>query len=270
MNRRIIGVVAAVLLAAVGTAFLVTYVRGAEDRALAGQETVEVLVVKEEVPRGTPVDELGDAVASERVPAKVRATGSIGSLDALNGQVTAADLVPGEQVLIGRFADPDDLRAQGQIEVPEGLQEVTISIAPQRALGGRIAPGDIVGFFASFTLEVDEEDAEDAEGDEDGEPSEEELRERVEEASKLILNKLLVTNVQVEQLPQTPEDEDGENSGPELAPTGNLLVTLAVDVDQAERIVFSSEYGTVWLSAQDENTSEEGSRIRTPRNIYDD
>jgi len=267
MNRRIIGVVAAVLLAAVGTAFLVSYVRGAEDRALAGQETVEVLVVKEEVPRGTPVDELGDAVGTERIPAKVRAAGSIGSLDSLNGQVTAADLVPGEQVLVGRFADPDDLRAQGEIEVPEGLQEVTVSIAPQRALGGRVAPGDVVGFFASFTLEVDDEDAE---GDEDGELSEEELRERVEEASKLILNKLLVTNVQVEQLPQTPEDEDGERSGPELAPTGNLLVTLAVDVDQAERIVFSAEYGTVWLSAQDENTSEEGSRIRTPRNIYDD
>ena len=264
MNRRIIGVVAAVLLAAVGTAFLVAYVRGAEERALAGQETVEVLVVNEDVAQGTPASDLGDAVSTERIPAKVRANGSIVSLDDLDGQVTAVDLIAGEQLVVSRFAEPAELQAQREVEVPEGLQEVTISISPQRALGGKIAPGDIIGFFASFTFD-DERDEEEIANEE-----QEELRQELSEASKLILNKLLVTNVQVEQLPQTPDDEDGERSGPELAPTGNLLVTLAVDVPQAERIVFSAEYGTIWLSAQDENTSEEGSQIRTPRNIYDD
>jgi pilus assembly protein CpaB len=264
MNRRIIGVVAAVLLAAVGTAFLVTYVRGAEERALAGQETVEVLVVDQDVTRGTPASELGDAVSTERIPAKVRANGSIASLDDLDGQVTAVDLIPGEQLVISRFADPARLEAESAVEVPEGLQEVTISIAPHRALGGKVAPGDLVGLFASFSFEDEREDEEIANEER------EELRQELSETSKLLLNKLLVTNVQVEELPQTPSDEDDENSGPELAPTGNLLVTLAVDVPQAERIVFAAEYGTTWLSAQDENTTEDGSRIRTPRNIYDD
>ena len=264
MNRRIIGVVAAVLLAAVGTAFLVTYVRGAEERALAGQETVEVLVVDEDVTRGTPASDLGDAVSTERIPAKVRANGSIASLDDLDGQVTAVDLIPGEQLVVSRFADPAQLEAESRVDVPEGLQEVTISIAPHRALGGKIAPGDLVGLFASFNFDDEREEEEIANEEQ------EELRQELSETSKLLLNKLLVTNVQVEQLPQAPSDEEDENTGPELAPTGNLLVTLAVDVPQAERIVFAAEYGTTWLSAQDENTSEDGSRIRTPRNIYDD
>ncbi len=260
MKRRIIGVVAAVLLAAIGTAFLVIYVRSAEERALAGQETVEVLVVTGDVARGTPATDLAGLVTTERVPAKVRAEGGVSSLDQLDGQVASVDLVAGEQVVTSRFAEPAELETRRAIDIPEGLQGITISIAPQRALGGEIRPGDTVGFFASFSFDDEEIVTED----------EEQLRRQISETTKIILHKLLVTNVQVEQLPQAAGEEDVERTGPALAPTGNLLITLAVDVAQAERIVFSAEYGTIWLSAQDEDTTEEGSRIRTPGNIYDD
>jgi pilus assembly protein CpaB len=265
MMRRVLGVVAAVLLAAVGTAFLVIYVRGAEDRALAGQETVDVLVVKEQVARSTKAEDLRTFVATERVPAKVRAAGSITDLSQLDGQVAAVDLLPGEQLVRSRFVTPTQLAEESQIEVPEGLQEVTISLEPQRAVGGQIAPGDLVGFYSSFNLN-DKRSEEQIAAEES-----EQFREELSEVTKVILHKLLVTNVQVEQLPQqAPTDENGERSGPDLAPTGNLLVTLAVDVAQAERIVFSAEHGMIWLSAQDEDTTEDSSRLRTPRNIYDD
>jgi pilus assembly protein CpaB len=264
MNRMIIGVASAVVLAVVGTLLLVSYVRGAEDRALAGQETVDVFVVNDDIARGTTVEELTTSVSSERIPAKVRANGSVSSLDDLEGQVAAVDLVAGEQLVASRFATPADLGPANQIDVPEGLQEVTVSLEPQRALGGNISPGDTVGFFSSFTFEDDRDEAQIA-----AEASED-LRQELSETTKIILHKLLVTNVQVEQLPQTPSDEDREPTGPALAPTGNLLVTLAVDVPQAERIVFSAEHGTVWLSAETEDADESGSRLRTPRNIYDD
>jgi hypothetical protein len=97
MKRTIIGVVAAVLLAAIGTVILITFVRGAEERALAGQETVEVLVISEDVARGTAVEELEASVVSERIPAKVRPNGTVVSLDDLEGKVASVDLVAGEQ-----------------------------------------------------------------------------------------------------------------------------------------------------------------------------
>jgi pilus assembly protein CpaB len=265
MMRRVLGIVAAVLLAAVGTAFLVIYVRGAEDRALAGQETVEVLVVRETVARSTKAEDLPALVATERIPAKVRADGSITDLDQLDGQVAAVDLLPGEQLVRSRFATPAQLTEASEVEVPEGLQEVTISLEPQRAVGGQVAPGDLIGFFASFNL--NDKRSEEQIASEEFEA----YRQELAETTKIILHKLLVTNVQVEQLPQSSAEEDGsERTGPDLAPTGNLLLTLAVDVEQAERIVFAAEHGTIWLSAQDEDTTEEGSTLRTPRNIYDD
>jgi pilus assembly protein CpaB len=266
MMRRVLGVVAAVILAAVGTAVLVMFVRGAETRALAGQETVEVLVVKEPVSKETTAEELAAFVTTERVPAKVRAVGSVADLDDLDGQVVAVDLVPGEQLVKTRFATPAQLAEQSQVEVPGGLQEVTISIEPQRAVGGQLRPGDTVGFYSSFDFEDDREEEQIAAEENP------DYRQELSETTKVILHGLLVTNVQVEQLPQQTVSGEGteESSGPDLAPTGNLLVTLAVDTSQAERIVFTAEHGLVWLTAQDKDTTTEGSQLRVPRNIYDD
>lgn len=265
MMRRVLGVLAAVVLAAVGTAVLVLFVRGAEARALAGQETVEVLVVKEPVAKETAAEELAAFVTTERVPAKVRAAGSVTDLDDLDGQVVAVDLVPGEQLVRTRFATPAQLAEQSQVDVPEGLQEVTISVEPQRAVGGQLRPGDVVGFYSSFDFQ-DEREEEQIAAEENPD-----YRQELSETTKVILHGLLVTNVQVEQLPQTTAGEgEDEPSGPDLAPTGNLLVTLAVDTSQAERIVFTAEHGMVWLAAQDDDTTTEGSQLRVPRNIYDD
>ena len=54
--RRAIGIMGAVAVAALGMLLLVGYVRGAEDRALAGEELVEVLVVEKPIAQGTPAD----------------------------------------------------------------------------------------------------------------------------------------------------------------------------------------------------------------------
>ena len=80
MKRRWIGVAAALALAGLGTFALVRYVGSAEERALEGQEAVEVLVVSETVPAGTPAESIGDRVAVEMIPASVQVAGSVANL----------------------------------------------------------------------------------------------------------------------------------------------------------------------------------------------
>ena len=48
MSRKVTGVVVALLLAAIGTTVLVRYVQGAEDRALEGEQLVQVFVVDDD------------------------------------------------------------------------------------------------------------------------------------------------------------------------------------------------------------------------------
>ena len=58
------------------------------------------------IPEGTSGDELADLVRTETVPAKAAVAGRVTDLAALAGRVATVDLLPGEQLLAGRFAQP--------------------------------------------------------------------------------------------------------------------------------------------------------------------
>lgn len=241
MGRRILGIVLAVLLAAVGTGLLVLYVKGAERRALAGVELADVLVVQEAVEKGTAAEDLGDRVGVEPVARKLVAEGAVADVEELEGRVAAVDLVPGEQVVSDRFAEPAAFQAGG-VDVPEGLQVVTVALSADRTVGGHISPGDTVGVLASFDREAGSQPI-----------------------THLMLHRILVTNVQGDPSgqPSTPEEE-----GNELAPAGNVLISLAVEAGQAERIVFAAEHGTLWLTSQPEDVDTDGTRVRNVEEIF--
>jgi pilus assembly protein CpaB len=263
MNRRIIGVIAAVALAAVGTGFLVAYVKSAERRALAGERVVDVYVVQEAIAQGTYGEQVRPLLTTEKVPVKVQAAGAVQSLSELDGKVAAVDLVPGEQLVAQRFIEPQALAAQRNIEVPEGLQQVTVSLEPQRAVGGQVSPGDTVGVMMSFDpFEFDGviDDAGNTilEGGKTG------------NTTHLALHKVLVTQVQWDQVPAAAGGDDDPAAEPEpaKAPSGSLLVTLAVDAPQAEKVVFTAEFGRLWLTHEPENATEDGTKIQTRGTIY--
>lgn len=265
MNRRLIGVVAAVALAAIGTFVLVSYVRTAEERAIAGEASVNVLVVTRPVARGTPAEDLGSSVKSLLVPAKVQAPGSVASLDDIEGRVAAVDLVPGEQLLTTRFVATEVLETQTKVEIPDGLLQVTISLSPDRAVGGQLRPGSTVALLSSFEP-FDIGGAEPADGSAPTEDTSTSSRARTPSSTHLVLHKLLVTNVQAEELPAEPDEDSGSSIG--LAPTGNLLVTVAVTASDAEKVVFTAEHGTVWLAIEPAGAPEDGTQIQTRGTVY--
>ena len=274
MSRKVIGIMMALVLAAVGTIALVTYVKSAEERAQAGEELVEVYVVSETVPAGTPASELNDSVTIQLVPAKVQAANSVQSLQGLDTQVTSVELVPGEQLVQTRFVNPADFasREVGVI-VPPGKVELTLQLEPQRAIGGLLQPGDTVAVVASFepfelTASVVEVD-----GEEIAIPDTvaESVNAKTPNASGLILRKVLVTAVQ-----ETPNRagtvggrDDEEVDRLEVAPDGALYVTMAVDPADAERLVFTQEFGRVWLAQERSDVPESDTELQTRLNVYD-
>ena len=230
MNRKLTGLVAAAVFALVGTLVLVGYVRSAEARAASGEETVDVLVVTSEIPAGTKADELAEYVEVKQVPAKVRAANAIddlADLEDLEKLVVSVDLLPGEQVVTTRFST-----AIAREGVPEGLLEVTVRLQPERALGGNLSEGDrvaVVSSFAPFDLE--------------GMASQPGAPKKTPNETHIILHDVLVTKVQASEGLPSDDDED-------KAPDSDLLVTLALDAASVQRVVFTAEYGTLWLSAE--------------------
>ena len=296
MSKRVIAVAAAAVLALVGTLVVIAYVRDADDRARADVEFVEVLVVEDRVVAGSDADEIGDSVGLTLVPASAVLANVVTDLDQLEGRVAAVELLPGEQLLVARFIDQEvfDAGRSTLTAVPTGKHEVTISLAPHRAIGGQVAPGDTVAVIGSFdpfdiTGRLDPDAVPTGEPTPIGEvpPVDSEpvqsvfdlpvlvdgfLREpgtSTPNTTHIFLHKVLVTRVQVEQLPQEQVDSDGNqiDTG-NLAPTGNLLVTLALDAPDVERLVFTAEFGLIWLSYEPSDASEEGTRVQTRADVY--
>ncbi len=267
MKRRVIGVFIALVMALAGTALVASFVKSAEARALAGEELVDVLVVTDDVAAGMSVEEVLTRVRVEQVPAKVRAADALESLDLVNGLVTEISLKPGEQITASRFVAPD-LLTRTRVAVPSGKVEVTVSLAPERAVGGALLPGDMVTVFASF----DPFDISAPPSLEDPNVPETVVIDgmrlagdgKTSNTTRLMLNAILVTIAEVEEL--VPElEETGESSSARIrtpAPTGNLLITLALDPDDAERVVFTAEHGRVWLGGQNTEIDLSGTRIQ--------
>jgi pilus assembly protein CpaB len=242
VRRRLLAALAALLLAATGAVVLLAYVRGADARALAGVQTVEVLVVDRPVPEGTPGEELTDLVRTEQLPAKAAVPGAVTDLGELAGRVATVDLQPGEQLLAGRFAAPEDVEVPGTVAPPDGASEVSLLLEPQRAVGGRLAAGDTVGVHVSTT-----------------EPA----------ATHVVLNRVLVTQVQGAPAPAADGEATDTASSGGAAPSASLMVTLGLRPEQAEAVVLGMEHGTVWLSLEPEGADLGGTEVLTPENIYE-
>jgi pilus assembly protein CpaB len=235
VNKRVVGIVAAVLMAIVGTAVLVLFVQGAEDRALEGEELVEVLTAETQIPAGTPAAQLDGLVQSERIPVKIAPEGVLSDLVSVSGQVTRVDIVPGETLLASKFVEPEGFAApRGAVEVPEGLLEITVAMSQEQFVGGVPVPGDRVAivalgdrvdFIPSNTDPLAQQD-----------PANPQAIDTDLKVSKIILQQALVTNVQGNALPEQPATQ---NATDRVAPaSGSLLVTLALDGPDVERLIY--------------------------------
>ncbi len=244
MRSRLVAAALAVLLALGGTLALIAYVRGADARALAGTRTVDVLVATQMIPKSTPAKSLVGMVAVKKLPEMAVLPDRVTSLEQLSGKVALTDLLTGEQLVSARFADPATARSQDQGGIPEGMQEVTVLLEPQRALGGRIAPGDTVGVFMSFSPPIKNYE------------------------THLRLQKVRVTRVQGTLAKASEEESNAGDSAPSPAPDDAFLVSLAVDVPMAERVLFAAEHGKIWLSNEPLSANEAGASVINPEGIF--
>ena len=249
MRRRLLAALAAIVLLFAGTVVLLAYVRGADARALAGVQTVEVLVADQVIPEGTSADELTTLVRTEVLPRKAAVDGRVVDLDELEGRVATVDLQPGEQLLESRFGEAA-AGEEGTVPVPPGLQEVAVLLEPQRAIGGRLEAGDTVGVVVSI-----------GDGKATGDTG-------------AVMHKVLITEVQGAPLPADPEaeapatDETANASSGTAVPAQSLMITLAVSAAQAEAVVYGMEHGSIWLSLENQAADTRGTEKLDSGNIY--
>lgn len=145
--------VIAVVLAAVATVALVSYVQGLRDDAFEGAETVQVFIAKDNIPAGVSGDSAIQQGLIERgdIPRKVVATGAITSLEQIKGRVAAVNILQGEQIVLPRFVAPG--QASGAVlPIPKDLVAMSVEVELVPGVAGFVKQGDRVGVLAELTV----------------------------------------------------------------------------------------------------------------------
>ncbi|MFF2344480.1 Flp pilus assembly protein CpaB [Pseudarthrobacter sp. NPDC058119] len=250
MKSRMLAGVAAVVLAIIGAVLMVSYAQGADQRAMKDMDPTSVLVVAKAVPAGSSLDVVRASVTVQQVPATAVSKTALKNLDDSAGKVAAVDLVPGEQLLAERLVAPADVKSNSAAKVPAGLQEVTFELEAKRVVGGRLEAGDHVGIALIFASGADKAKA--------GDPT-----------TQLTIRKALVTAVQrAPQATPSAKPTDGTNPQDTTLPQGSFMVTVAVNDVDANKIIFTSINGELWLTKEPLDATDSGPATARKDNVY--
>jgi pilus assembly protein CpaB len=134
----------------------------------------------------------------------------------------------------------------GTVVVPAGMQQVSLTLEPQRVVGGLLAPGDLVGVLVT---------------DPTGE-----AKSASPYPTAQVLNGVLVTRVQG-QAADAGTDSNGAIASAAGASSGSSAgsstITVALTIEQAQLVVHAMEVQKVWLALQGTARSADSSTAGT-------
>jgi pilus assembly protein CpaB len=125
------------------------------------------------------------------------------------GRIATADITAGEQVLTGKVA-ARDARAGLSYQIPPGKRAVTIAVSEVKGVGGFIAPGDMVDVIVTVPAPGGSQ-----------------------------MTKALLQGLAVLATAQKVEERPGEK------PQVVASITLAVSLQEAERLILADESGRI-------------------------
>jgi pilus assembly protein CpaB len=243
MKRTIVATIVAVVLALVGGVAVLLYAAGADARAVAGREPVEVLVAAKRVPAGTTGKALLAEGYVERVvmPAASVPSDAVSAIDAgLEPLVVTSDLQARQLVLRGAFGEA--AVSTGGLALPDGKVAVTVEIGDAERVAGHVEAGAEVAVFDTFTV---------AEG-KVRVPSGDGLAtdHAYTQATRLLLPRVQVLaigeRVVVEDTKASKKKDDSESD--DNAAGQKVLVTLAVTQPEAEKLVLAATTGSLYFA----------------------
>lgn len=146
MGRRTILLIVAALIAALGSAMVFLYVRGADNRATEAQAPVQVLKAVAQINPGETLDQAQAAGKLElgTVPRAQVLPGAVNSIEGIGSQVALSQVFPNEQIISGKFG------AQGEQELltlPDGQIAISVTLSDTGRVAGFVVPGDDVAIF---------------------------------------------------------------------------------------------------------------------------
>jgi pilus assembly protein CpaB len=221
MGRRTVLLIVAALIAALGTGMVFLYVRGADNRAAADQQPVQVLKAVAQINAGETLAaaQAAGKVALGTVPKAQLLTGAVNSTSGIGERVALSAIYPNEQIITGKFGSAGD---QETLTIPDGAIATSVTLTDTGRVAGFVAPGAHVAVFLTTN------------GDDN-----------LPDATRLLLPKAQVIAVGATTVISTtePDTEAAAESGDTTEAPPQTLVTLALSQAEAQKVAFAASRG---------------------------
>ncbi len=227
MSRRIIAIIIAIVLAGLGAAGGLFLIITADERArdrLTEPVTVAVSVVA--IPAGTTGERVRtqNMVRFEQIPKSLAPKGVLTEITAdLDTKVATRAIAAGQIVLASNFDDRS--RVTSGLTLPKGKMAVTVATGAPEQVAGYVQSGSQVTIFLTYKI-VNKK------GQRSG-----------VERTRVLLPRVEVLAIGTYKPTQAP----GSTSTATTTARGTLMVTVAVDQDEAERLIEAVSHGTLYL-----------------------
>jgi pilus assembly protein CpaB len=221
MGRRTLLLLAALVVAALGTTGVFLYVNGINDRAEADYDLVEVLVATTPIEPGTTAQQAQDAGALDLRPFLKKSLEGLPALSDITGiadKVALAPIAAGAPILEGQFGVSGESSA---LPIPEGQVAVSVQLGDPARVAGFVGPGSEVAVMLTSP---------DGGG----------------ERTRVLLPRVTViaagnTTVVPPTAGTVPTEE-----------IPKALLTLGVDQRDAQKLVYASQHGQLYMALLDE------------------
>ncbi len=228
MGRRTVLLIVAMVVAALGSSLVFLYVQNADARASEKYDMVQVL---KSVAVINPGETLGDAqqagkIEMGKVTSGEALAGALTSTTDMSNKVALGTIFPGEQLISGKFGEPGE---QKVLTIPDGKMAISVNLTDPARVAGFVQPGAEVAIF----LSAEPESIDLATG----------ATKKLPEFTRLLLPRVQVIGVGTTTvIPTTTTDKEGQQTTEQLPRT---LLTLALDQDEAERVIYAAKNGEV-------------------------
>ena len=239
MGRRLALLIAAVLVAAIGTGLVFAYVKKADDRAIADQKPVTVLVAKTTIAAGTRVVDAANSGAFEQkeFPEAAVVPGALSSTEAVKDQVVVSTIFAGQQLLSGMFAAT--AASASSIAIPPGQIAASFSFGDPQRVAGFVQPGSQVVIFLTSSV--------------NGGKS----------STRVLLPK--VTVIAVGPTTITPPADPAQANPEQLS---RAMLTLALTQRQAQKLIFAQGNGSMYLGLLNDRSTIKPDKGATAQNLF--
>jgi pilus assembly protein CpaB len=219
-NKRSSGVVVGgIIVALLGMVLVFMYSgRIKADAGVVGNSGA--FVATSDIPVGTRWEDAVGALKKRDVPSDTRPTDAVATASQLNGKSSLQRISKGTIVTTSQF----NTSSSGGLDIPAGQNAVTVNLGVPQAVARYIQAGAETNVYVTYK----------------GLPT-------AGNPADANITKLLLSNIKVlaNQPLQTQAEETSDAAAP--AATGEILLTLALTPDQAEKLIFAKENGALWF-----------------------